>query len=375
MADRNIFSRFFGTHEADSIADERFNSLEEASTNEETTITVADVVSFVSELQSYYYNDICKAQADLMTQLSVPEDRQHFLDKKIKQEQATLSQIEGILNEIQQKEVEYHSVGRKVGYTFYEEIEQEKEKEMKQKVFAIVLGLLAVNTKPELENVIRTRIEKYKTAWGISGNIHIPKRYNVVLLDEADGVEQYSFGKFMKSVISSSSNVPLTSEQMNQLSNLKFDFKDGSIKNKNGNISPEKVWVHVANASRAELDYMKKTCILENDWEAGINGKLFFDIVSGEDLEQYLKGVLQIILTKKRYAIISVVNPTEEIMHRIGPINLEGDRVEICNKMKFYFKERGKLFRKDLMTARIDRRQIPETLTLVPFHKFKEEYF
>ena len=175
--------------------------------------SLLDVANFVAELQSYYYNDICKMQADLVVQTNMTQSHINFVNKKIKQEQVALSQIDEILSQVRDKEREYQSVWGKSIYSFYDEIEKVKLASAQEKVFLIILRLCSVNTKPELKSVIYNRIKSYKEAWNIGGEIQIPTNYNVVLVDEKDGVEKYQFGEFTKYVITGKDDKVLSPSQ------------------------------------------------------------------------------------------------------------------------------------------------------------------
>ena len=93
------------------------------------------------------------------------------------------------------------------------------------------------------------------------------------------------------------------------------------------------------------------------------------------DFEKYLKGILQIVLTKANHAVISVVVPTDDMKNVIGKIEEKGDKVEIYKRYRFYLKERSGLYKDNLLTTRIDKRCIPEKLRFISYLKFKKIYF
>ena len=90
MAERNFFARLFGLEDANSTTDlEEENRAEnnaETHSTESDGTTLQDAVNFVAELQSYYYNDICKMQTDLVVQTSMTQSEVSFVNKKIKQD-------------------------------------------------------------------------------------------------------------------------------------------------------------------------------------------------------------------------------------------------------------------------------------------------
>ena len=184
MAEGNFFSRLFGLESTNHTEREGENQVG-ADTETNLTDSIQDAISFVAELQSYYYNDVCKMQTDLVMRTSMAEKETSFLSKKIKQEQVALSQIDEIFNLIKENEKEYQEVFKKSVYSFFEEIQSEKMETVQKKVFNVVIKLLSVNTKPELQNIILERIERYKKAWNISEEIQIPINCNAILVDVA----------------------------------------------------------------------------------------------------------------------------------------------------------------------------------------------
>lgn len=371
MAERNFFARLLGLNEAssDNERENRVENTAEANISESTGTTLQDAVNFVAELQSYYYNDICKMQTDLIVQTTLTQGEVNFINKKIKQEQVALSQIDKILDLVKQNEKEYQSIWKKSVYSFYDEIEKAKLETVQEKVFGTILRLCTVNTKPELKDIILSRIEKYRDAWNINGEIQIPANYNVVLVEGNDGIEKYQFGKFSKNVIATDNDKVLSPVQLDKIRTMDFEVENENL--------TEKVWVFVSSITRLQLNYMRRTCFIDNDWEYAPNetNHLCLDIVRVADLEQYLKGILQIVLTKRNHAVISIVVPTNSMLRAIGPIEQRGDKVEICKKYRFYLNERSGLYQDNLLTARVDRRNIPERLEFVSYLKFRKIYF
>lgn len=372
MAEGNFFARLFGLNNANSTTVRKQQErVENAETNitESSGTTLRDAINFVAELQSYYYNDICKLQTDMIVQISMTQSEVNFINKKVKQDQIALSQIDEILNLMRENESEYHSIWGKSIYSFYDEIEKAKLATVQEKVFKIILRLCVVNTKPELKSIILKRIEKYKEAWNISGEIQIPVNYNVVLVEGNNGIEKYQFGEFTKNVIYNDNDKVLNSVQLDRIRAMNFEVEE--------EIPTNTVWVYVSSASRLQLNYMRRTCFIDNEWEyePTKQDRLCLDIVKVDDLDQYLKGILQIILTKGNYAVISIVIPTDRMKRIIGPIEQRDNKVEICKKYQFYLKERNGLYENNLLTARVDRRCIPEKLRFLSYCEFRKIYF
>lgn len=369
MAEGNFFTRLFGRDDNASNAEpeNRIENISQIDNTESTGTALTDAVNFVAELQSYYFNDICKMQSDLLMQtLTTGEER--FINKKIKQEQVALSEIDEILDSITQDEKEFHSsTGRKSFYSFYDDIEKAQLTTVQTKVFKTLTKLCSINTKQELENIIFDRLNQYKEAWDISEEIEIPKNFNVILISGDEQTETYRFGEFCKTVNASDNDIVLTSNQLDKIRNLDFAFESS--------FPTDTVWVYVSNATRLQLNFMRRTSIVNNTWENFSNDNLSFDIVKLEDLDQYLKGILQIVFTKNAYAIISIVIPTHDMIHAIGPTEIDDDKVEICKKIRFILQERSGIYGDHLLTARISRKDIPETLQFISYLEFKSIYF
>lgn len=368
MAEGGFFARLFGLEDMNSETENenRIEDTVETNTIESTGTTLQDAVNFVAELQSYYYNDICKMQSDLLVQtFDVSEEK--LINKKIEQDKTALSQIDDVLDLVKNNEKEYQTIWKKSVYSFYDEIEKVKLASVQAKVFEILIQLCAINTKQELETIILNRIEKYKEAWNISEEIQIPKNFNAILIDGSDGIEKYRFGEFYKTVHASDTDITLNPKQLNQIRALDFEFED--------KIPTNELWVYVSNVTRFQLNFMRRTCIIGNTWEDGQKNKLKLDIVKVEDFKQYLKGILQIVFTKNAHAVISIVVPTSEMLSAIGPIERRGEKVEILKKYRFYLKERSGLYKNNLLTTRISRRNIPEKLLFLSYLEFRKIYF
>ena len=121
----NFFNWFFGLEDDDENDSTTTNRQEESRVESEPEVELSsvgtslqDVENFVAELQSYYFNDLTKMQADLIVNTMTPSHI-NFVNKKIKQEQIALSQIDEILSLVREKEREYQSVWSKSIYSFY----------------------------------------------------------------------------------------------------------------------------------------------------------------------------------------------------------------------------------------------------------------
>ena len=363
-------SRLFGFDEEESQEGNLSNGQDEKKgENNEIGTTLQDAINFTEELQSYYYNDICKMQADLVMQSSLSEQEVRVANKKVRQDQITLNQIDKILNRLKDCMGRYQDVWKKAVYSFYTEIEKQQMVTTQENVFAVLLELSAVNTKPELAEIIAKRLASYHKAWNIAQELEIPQNYNVILTEGKDGIENYHFGNFSKQVYTQAEDVELTEKQLDQIRNMKVDLE--------AQVPTEEVWVYVANSTRLQLNFMRRTCFVRTTWECKDedDSKLFLDVVKVCDFEQYIKGVLQIVFTKNRYAIVSLVVPTDGMLRAIGPTLKEEGKVQICKRLRFILKERSNLYKGCLKTQRLDRRNLPEELQFVSYPEFRKKYF
>lgn len=368
MAKGGFFSRIFGLDDEPegALVNEQEGITEQGTQN---GTTLQDAVAFVEELQSYYYNDVCKMQADLVVQTNLTEQEVNVAQKKINQDKMALAQIDQILAQLKECVGEFQSVWKKAVYSFYDEIEKQKLISMQTKVFTILLRLNAVNTKLELASVIAKRLENYRKAWNICENVEVPRNYNVILTDGKDGIETYRFGNFCKKTRAKQIEVELTLKQLEQIRDMEVNLQE--------QVSTDKVWVYVANVTRLQLNFIRRTCFVRSTWESQEkeDDGLFLDEVRVCDFEQYIKGVLQIVFTKNRYAIVTLVVPTAEMLRVIGPIRQEEEKIEICKRLRFILKERSGLYKDNLRIQRLDRRNLPQELYFMSYPKFRKLYF
>lgn len=369
MANGGFWSRIFGFDEPIVDSEKQKQDTMEEQQKEGNGTTLQDAIKFVVQLQSYYYNEICKKQASLAIQVEMSENEKRLNRKRIQQEQTALSQIDEILENIKKAEEEYQEVFAKKFYDFFDELKENRETSVKENIFALLVKLGTVNIYEELEEIILGRINIYKEAWNIECPDLIPRNSNVILTAVDESTETYRFGNFKKRVYVAEREMELFPERLDSIRKMTVELE--------GEISKEEVWVYVASIPRFNLNFMRRTCILDSNWEVSQDTKpgLYFDIVKKEELEDYVKGVLQIVLTKETYAVISIVVPVAEMLSEIGPINRNGNRVEICWKRAFYLKERSGAYKGNLMTARVDRRYIPEKLKFISYLKFRKMYF
>lgn len=368
-----FWARLFGLDSSDEETSIDTTGTTSVATPKTEDVTLQDAITFVTELQSYYFNDICKMQADLTYQADLTQNQINFSQKKITQDQVALAQIDEVLNSIRKIENEYQTIWKKSIYSFYDEIEKKELNKAEKEVFTAVLHLCEINTKPELDDVIGKRIKKYKDNWEINEAIELPKNTKAILISEQDGIEEYRFGNFSKKVVIFQNERVLSPKQLDKIMKISFQFPQ--------NFPTSIVWVHVASVTRAELNFMRRTCIMRNNWEEPLEdaSKLYFDQVKVVELEYYLRGVLQIVLKRTNHAVVTIVIPTANLISKIGPTEqIEENKIRICKNLRFVLNERSYTERgygNNMITARIDRRNIPEVLEFIPYLQFKKEYF
>ena len=186
MAKEGFWARLFGNDdkEPSPVANDRKNESNPTNSNE---ATLSDVIAFLIEIRNYYDSDITRMRTSLcLIEVNMTETKERFTNKKIRQEEIALAQINQVLAQVREEEEKYRSVFKKSMYSFFDEVEDAKLAEAQTAVLGIIVKLCEINTKPELDNVIRSRIESYRQAWNISTELDIPQNYNPVLVDEED---------------------------------------------------------------------------------------------------------------------------------------------------------------------------------------------
>lgn len=371
MGEGSFFSKIFGLNKEE----ERKENSQQVNTTKpnEQEPTLQDIIKFVSELQSYYYNDICKIQTEVLTKDGISKEEEQFLKKKVVQESIAMNQIDEILREVIKCEREYQSIWGKSVYSFYNEIEKEKLKEVQEKVFRIIIKLNQVNVKEELENVIPDRLEYYRRSWNLPEDIIIPTNTSLILLSRENQEETYKFGRFRKIVYAKDKiQYKFSSEQLKAINNIKVNINFESLS--------EEILVYCSSVTRVQLNSMKRTSIFFNDWEKVVEEKknaYVFDIVKVSELEEYLKGILQLLLLRKTYVVISIINPNDYMLKLLKDrIKLNQNEGKVTIKgLKFILDERSGSYKDNLQVVRVDRRNIPNKLEFTPFIEFKKTYF
>lgn len=331
----------------------------------EETIQLSVVTDFVRELEGYYINDLFKQRSTFMNDF-ITDEQAAFLKKKIRQYEIALQEITNIKNKLIEKERDCQEIWAKSSYSFYSELEKNKLKNVFYETFEIIRFLLFINVIPELDEIIGIRLKAYKESWNIV-NVSIEKNTNLRIVAIQDGIETYLFGDFKKQIVSARNEISL--EQLDLIRRLKIKFCFTNPINK--------YWIHCATITRQQLNFLKKTTVFPNDWEKGRENQIIYDIVEQSQLEYYIKAILQLLINKKDFVIISLINPNEVFYEKVKDaveINSENQIVTVLDTMKFLLQERNGVYENNLQFAFISKKQKLETLSFCSFKDFQSNF-
>ncbi len=294
----------------------------------DNTIQLAEVIDFIRELEAYYTNDIFKLKSSYINS-ALLEDQVILFKKKIKQYENVVKVIIQIKDNLIQKERECKDLWGKASYSFYEELESAKLEDVFSKAFEIVVQINSINVIPELDEIIRKRLEMYKENWKLD-DYNIPKNTSLRLVERNGNVETYQFGDFRKNVIDIDLEKDLLPEQLSAINKLNIVFQKPPFGN---------IWVRCTTINRNQLETLKRSTVFKNDWENGIEEEIVYDIVDCKDIEYYIRAMLQLLLLRNSYIIIAIIIPNDNMIDSVE-LNLEEKRVRVIDKMKFLLHER-----------------------------------
>lgn len=329
----------------------------------EQQVELSSVIDFVRELEAYYTNDIFKKRSAYINN-SLTEDEAIFLKKKIKEYEVSVKLITDIKEKLIEKERGCKELWGKTSYSFYSELENAKLKNTFEEAFEIVKQLTAVNVIPELDDIISKRLITYKKSWKLDENI--PKNTSLRIIKREGNIETYQFGAFQKKVIDEDLGKELLPEQLSAINkiNIQLSFKDPSVSN---------VWIRCAVIKRRQLEFLKKSTIFPNDWENDASEEIIYDIVDCCDIEYYIRAIMQLLISKKDYLVISIINPNSTFSRIVKDdveVDLENRRVKIIDKMNFLLSERTGVYGDNLQVAYISRKQNLQKLMFFSFSDF-----
>ena len=325
-------------------------------------ITLSEVIDFIRELEAYYTSDILKIRSKYMTTLK--EDDLIYLSKKVKEYEVAVGLITEIKNKLNVLMQNNTDLMGKTSYSFYNELEDASFKTVYVDAFEIVKIINLVNVIPELDEIIENRLKVYRESWKI--NADIPKNNSLRIVGRKGNVETYRFGEFKKDIIDNSSKYELLPEQLSAINNMKVQI---SFQRPEGN----KIWIRCSAINRKQLQFLTKTINFPNDWEANDSQEIVYDIVDVSDVEYYIKAMMQLLLVRRPYVVISIINPNSEMLNRLkGTIEIDeqNKKVKIINKMAFLQAERSEAYDDNLQFEYVSKKSDFKELMFLSYRKF-----
>ena len=330
-------------------------------------VTIQEVVAFVEEIQSYYYNDICQIQSDII--MGKDRQKEEFYKAIMEQEDQALKQIDQIVTKMKELELQLQELWGKSIYTFYQEIEERNQKEVKQEIFYQLLNLCTRNVKEELNSVIENKVRKVQQIWNICLDVPIPKNENLILLNKEKGIETYTFSGICKQIIENKDPYHLSLKQVESIQNIKVEITVPEMVNE--------IWISMAAIPRLWLNSLRRTAMFDSVWEENglIGTQVRLDRIPSSDITSYMKSMLSLLWKKDTYVVATVIFPTEQMLYQIGKVVYEQQKVFITKGLKFIWNERKGVYQENVQVARLDRRRIPQVIKFVPYLDLKKMYF
>lgn len=344
------------------------NSLDQKQ-NEDTPIKLSEVTDFIRELESYYTNDIFKERSEFIN-ANLSEDEIVLLKKRIAEDEGALEDISCIKDKVIEQERSCSEIWGKSSYSFYDKLESRKLEEIFKETFEIIKKLVDANVKEELDEIIVDRLEVYYKSWKIGSEFTIPINTGLRIksrsLNKKTNLKEevYQFGVFQKRVIAEDENT-LLKEQIEALKKMQIQISELA--------NTQSVWIRCVTITREQLNFIKKTLVFPNDWEVGENDKLTYDIVNTEELEYYIRSVLQLILSKKDYVLISMLIPNSNLLQGIVRVDDAERKVTILDKEKYVLMERNGAYN-NLKFNFISRKEDLRQLSFISYETFVKPF-
>ena len=345
------------------------NSLDQKQ-NEDTPIKLSEVTDFIRELESYYTNDIFKERSEFIN-ANLSEDEIVLLKKRIAEDEGALEDISCIKDKVIEQERSCSEIWGKSSYSFYDKLESRKLEEIFKETFEIIKKLVDANVKEELDEIIVDRLEVYYKSWKIGSEFTIPINTGLRIksrsLNKKTNLKEevYQFGVFQKRVIAEDENT-LLKEQIEALKKMQIQISELA--------NTQSVWIRCVTITRKQLNFIKKTLVFPNDWEVGENDKLTYDIVNIEELEYYIRSVLQLILSKKDYVLISMLIPNSNLLQGIVIVDDVERKVTILDKEKYVLMERNGAYKNNLKFNFISRKEDLRQLSFISYETFVKPF-
>lgn len=324
------------------------------------------IIDFVREIERYYREYIFHVRSGYITG-NLSNEEAIVFKRKMEQYEMVHNQIISIRTKLVELEKDTNSFGTE-SFSFSDMIQKESLEVLHTKSFEITKKINAINVIPILDKYIEVKLQEFKTKWNIHGS-EIPKNTSLRIIEVKDNAEVYQFGNFKKAVVISDAK-PLLSEQVDVISNLTLNF---SLKTPSVN----QLWVRCTTITRRELDFLKKSSIFKNDWEVGNTEDICFDIVNSEDFDYYIKSLLQLLLNKKDFVMITVINPNNEFLQfhqNIFQEDAHNQKIKVIDKMAFWLAERNGLFKSDLMFQFVSVKDKKEQIDLQSYEAFIRKF-
>lgn len=345
------------------------NSLDQKQ-NEDTPIKLSEVTDFIRELESYYTNDIFKERSEFIN-ANLSEDEIVLLKKRIAEDEGALEDISCIKDKVIEQERSCSEIWGKSSYSFYDKLESRKLEEIFKETFEIIKKLVDANVKEELDEIIVDRLEVYYKSWKIGSEFTIPINTGLRIksrsLNKKTNLKEevYQFGVFQKRVIAEDENT-LLKEQIEALKKMQIQISELA--------NTQSVWIRCVTITREQLNFIKKTLVFPNDWEVGENDKLTYDIVNTEELEYYIRSVLQLILSKKDYVLISMLILNSNLLQGIVRVDDAERKVTILDKEKYVLMERNGAYKNNLKFNFISRKEDLRQLSFISYETFVKPF-
>ena len=347
------------------------NSLEQKQ-NEDTPIKLSEVTDFIRELESYYTNDIFKERSEFIN-TNLSEDEIVLLKKKIAEDEGALEDISCIKDKVIEQERSCSEIWGKSSYSFYDKLESRKLEEIFKETFEIIKKLVDANVKEELDEIIIDRLKVYYKSWKIGSEFTVPINTGLRIksrsLNEKSNLKEevYQFGVFQKRIIAEDENT-LLKEQIDALKKIQIQISG---------LNMQSVWIKCVTITRKQLNFIKKTLVFPNDWEVGENDKFTYDIVNTEELEYYIRSVLQLILSKKDYVLISILIPDSNLLQQLsGIVRVDSAerKVTILDKEKYVLMERNGAYKNNLKFNFISKKEDLRQLSFITYETFVKPF-
>lgn len=362
-------SKFFELDE-ESEEDKKAENevIEETQVRTEKYIELSVVIDFIRELEAYYTNDLFKQKANYINSI-LSDDQKIFLKKKIQEYEIAVKLIAEIKDGLLHKERECKELWGKTSYSFYNELEKVKLKTILDDTFNIVKQIVSINVVPELDEIIIKRLEMYKNSWKIDCTT-LPKNTSLRIVERKGKIETYQFGDFRKEIIDVNQKNELLPAQLSAIKKIEVQilFQEPAV---------DSIWIRCTAIERQQLEYLKRSTFFLNDWENGIENEIVYDIVKCCDIEDYIRAILQLLLARKSYVIISIINPNSNIFQLLKDtveVDIQNSKVRVVDQMAFLLPERTGVYGDNLQFECVSRKQKLEKLSFCSFKDFVDNF-